>query len=146
MRLLKDELKEAKLKRNEIEDELVNQSMITLKGLHALCLVHKVSITYIYGRKYCEFLYATADSATGVIIQSGLDKNSVKYDSDEEYMTCIRNTFWKIENIHKPLNSPATYNVKELQDICKKLEISITADTGKNKLKGVLYEDILQTM
>jgi hypothetical protein len=33
--------------------------MITIKGLYALCLVHNVSITYVYGRKYCELLWAS---------------------------------------------------------------------------------------
>jgi hypothetical protein len=149
MREMKDALKEAKLKRNEIEDELVNQPMITLKGLHALCLVHNVSITYIYGRMYCEFLYATDTSTSGVIIKTNKNKNvnSVKYDSTEEYMTSIRNTFWKIENIQKPLGTASAYSVKELQDICNKLEIPIVvADTGKNKLKTALYEDILQNV
>jgi hypothetical protein len=151
MREMKDTLKEAKLKRNEIEDELVNQPMITLKGLHALCLVHNVSITYIYGRMYCEFLYSTTNntSTSGVIIKTNKNKNenSVKYDSTEEYMTSIRNTFWKIENIQKPLGTASAYSVKELQDICNKLEIPIVvADTGKNKLKTALYEDILHSI
>lgn len=146
MRNLKDELKEAKLKRNEIEDELVNKEMITLKGLHALCLVHKVSLTYIYGRMYCEFLYNGAGTCTGagVIIKMGTNQNSVKYDANEEYMTSIRNNFWKIDNIQKPLGSSGAYSLKELQDICTKLEIPITNETGKNKLKTALYEDIVK--
>lgn len=151
MRSLKNELKEAKLKLNELEDELANKEMITLKGLHALCLVHKVSITYIYGRMYCEFLYGAvstgtnvygADASTGVIIKIGATDNSVKYDANEEYMTSIRDNFWKIENVQKPLGSAGTYSLKELQDICTKLEIPITNETGKNKLKTALYEDI----
>jgi len=140
MRDLKDELKEAKLKRNEIEDELVNKEMITLKGLHALCLVHKVSITYIYGRMYCEFLHTSACS--GVIIKMGTNENSVKYDATEDYLTSIRNNYWKIENSHKPLGSSGAYTLKDLQDICTKLEIPLTNETGKNKLKTALYEDI----
>ena len=156
LRSLKNELKEAKLKLNELEDELVNKEMITLKGLHALCLVHKVSITYIYSRMYCEFLYgavstdpnvygASADtSATGVIIKMGVNDNSVKYDADEEYMKSVRDNFWKIENTQKPLGSAGTYSLKDLQDICNKLEIPITNETGKNKLKTALYEDIMK--
>jgi len=145
MRDLKDELKEAKLKRNEIEDELVNKEMITLKGLHALCLVHKVSITYIYGRMYCEFLHASACSTSqniGVIIKIGTNENSVKYDATNEYLTNIRSNYWKIENSHKPLGSSGAYTLKDLQDICTKLEIPLTNETGKNKLKTALYEDI----
>jgi len=145
MRGLKEELKEAKLKRNEIEDELVNKETITIKGLNALCLVHKVCITYIYDRMYCEFKYSTADSSNvcGVIFKNNKN-NSVKYDTNDAYMASVHSNFWKVENIHKPLASASYYSVKDLQDICKKLEISITLETGKNKLKNVLYEDILK--
>ena len=147
MRSMKDKFKEEKLKINEIENELANQQTITLKGLHALCLVHGVSITYIYGRKYCEFLHSTTDASQGVIIKNNKNDHSVKYDANEAYMTDIHNTFWKIENVQKPLGSPSMYSVKELQDICSKLEISIVnAETGKNKLKTVLYEDIIKTL
>ena len=147
MRSMKDKFKEEKLKINEIENELANQQTITLKGLHALCLVHGVSITYIYGRKYCEFLHSTTDASQGVIIKNNKNDHSVKYDANEAYMTDIHNTFWKIENVQKPLGSPSMYSVKELQDICSKLEISIVnTETGKNKLKTVLYEDIIKTL
>jgi hypothetical protein len=145
LRSMKDELKEAKLKKNEIEDELVNHSTITLKGLHALCLLHQVSITYIYGRKYCEFLYSSSTSSkSGVIVKTDKNEESVRYDATEDFMTNIRNNFWKIENVQKPLSTSSSYSVKDLQDICKRLEISITLDTGKNKTKQVLYEDILK--
>ena len=143
--------KESKLKKNEIEDELVNQERITLKGLHALCLLYEVSITYIYDHKYCEFIYAPLDSnKSGVIVKNkvhGKDVNSVKYDTHQEYMDTIHSTFWKVENIQKPLHTASYYTVKDLQDICKKLQIPlVSAETGKNKLKTGLYEDILKTL
>ena len=144
MRSMKDKFKDAKLKINEIEDELANQQVISLKGLHALCLVYEVSITYIYGRKYCEFLYKTTPNSINNVIINVKKTNSVKYDVNEEYLTMVSTTFWKIENVQKPLSAPGSYSVKELQDICIKLEIPITnAETGKNKLKPMLYEDIL---
>lgn len=153
MRNMKDKFKEAKLKQIEIEDELVNHSTISVKGLHALCLVHEVSITYIYGRMYCEFLYSTSTSTltstsqkNGIIVKTDKNENSVRYDVTEEYMTNFRNTLWKIENVQKPLSSASSYSVKDLQDICNKLEISIVLDTGKNKTKQVLYEDILKVV
>ena len=38
---------------SEVEDELVNKEQITVKALQVLCLVYNVSVTYIYGKKYC---------------------------------------------------------------------------------------------
>jgi hypothetical protein len=143
LRSMKDEFKEAKLKKNEIEDELVNHSTISLKGLHALCLIYGVSITYIYGRMYCEFVYSSS-TKSGVIVKTDKNENSIRYDATEDFMTNTRNNLWKIENVQKPLSTASSYSVKDLHDICKKLDISTVLDTGKNKTKQVLYEDILK--
>jgi len=153
LRGMKSEIKGLKLKINDVEDELVNKEQITLKGLQVLCLVYKVSITYIYGRKYCEFLYG--DNIKGIISQHKQYKgtHSLLYDVDE---SSIKQTYWYIENPQKPVNAPTAYTLKELQDICIKLEIPITCAVGtcavgtyavgKNKTKKELYEDILTSL
>ena len=48
LKSIKEKLKELKLKRTELEDNLVNSNTISIKGLCALCLVHNISITYVY--------------------------------------------------------------------------------------------------
>ena len=141
LRGMKDILKDANLKRNEIEDELVNRQKITLKALHALCIVYGVSVTYVFGRKYCEFL--CGDIAQGVIMCSGKGEDGVKYDSDEAYMTRIRNNYWKISDPGSPVKGFSHYTLKELQDICSRLEINLSDLGGKKKSKKELYENIL---
>ena len=152
LRSMKSEIKALKLKINEVEDELVNKEQITLKGLQVLCLVYNVSITYIFGKKYCEFLYGDAPLTgvapltltevaplTGTISQNYRKENSLLYDSTIDY----KNTHWLIENVQKPLKAPSAYTLKELQEICVKLEITTTNDIGKSKNKKDLYEEIL---
>ena len=68
---IKEKLKELKLKRTELEDELVNKQTITLKGLCALCLVHNVSITYVFGRKYCEINASEAGASEAGTSEAG---------------------------------------------------------------------------
>ena len=138
LRTMKQEIKNLKLKISEVEDELVNKDKITLKGLQVLCLVYKVSITYIYDKKYCEFLYG--NDIKGIISQNCRKDHSLIYDESIEH---IKETHWFIENVQKPLKPPASYSLKELQDICTKLCISITNINSKSKLKKELYEDIL---
>ena len=156
LKAVKEKLKELKLKRTELEDELVNKPMITLKGLYALCLVHNVSITYIYGRKYCELLVETADKK-GIIIQNAKKEDSIKWimtenaDAGEDFLTQIRKDYWLIENIQKPLNAPSAYALQELSDICERLQIETHAKTGagdktKAKTKKQLYEEILSQL
>ena len=138
LRTMKQEIKNLKLKISEVEDELVNKDKITLKGLQVLCLVYKVSITYIYDKKYCEFLYG--NDIKGIISQNCRKDHSLIYDDSIEH---IKETHWFIENVQKPLKPPASYSLKELQDICTKLCISILNTNSKSKLKKELYEDIL---
>ena len=148
LRGMKTQIKELKLKINEVEDELVNKEQISIKGLHVLCLVHNVSITYIYGKQYCEFFYG--DTIKGIIQRNEKKEHSLLYE--DTLLETIKQTHWFIENVQKPLKAPTAYTVKELQDICEKLEISLKYKqkttqgqiVEKNKLKKELYENILE--
>ena len=152
---IKDQLKDLKLKRTELEDELVNKPTITLKGLCALCLVHNVSITYVFGRKFCE-ISGQADAKKGIIIQNEKKEDSLKWTSNElnnnnEFITKLHEEYWLIENIQKPLNAPSAYALQELSDICERLQIETHAKTGagdktKAKTKKQLYEEILSQL
>lgn len=147
LRFMKDKLKELKIKRNDIEDELVNKVCISTKSLQVLCLIYKISIIYISGKKYSEFLFAEDDKITGIIDQ-GSEKNdlSVKNTIDLDYISTVRKNYWFIENMQKPLNAPSAYTIKELQDISTKLGINLVSNLGKNKTKQLLYEEILTYM
>lgn len=169
MRSMKPKLKELKIKMAEIEDELLNQPQITMKSLEVLCLVYEVSLLYVSGRMYSELLYNQKDltKIKGIIITSSSISNkeySVRYmDQDtgtgtetgtetgtnadtSSYMNTIRNSYWKIEHLQKPLKAPSAYAVKDLQEICKKLEIPLVNELGKNKTKQILYEEILSKL
>ena len=149
---IKEKLKELKLKRTELEDELVNKQMISLKGLCALCLVHNVSITYVFGRKFCEISGQAADAKKGIIIQNEKKEDSIKWTSNElnnnnDFITKLHEDYWLIENIQKPLKAPSAYTLTDLQTICKKLLIETHVqvnDKRKAKNKTPLYEEILQ--
>jgi hypothetical protein len=150
LKSIKEKLKELKLKRTELEDNLVNQPTISVKGLYALCLVHNISITYIYGRKYCEINPESEQNNTikkGVIIQNDKKEDSLQWNDDtDEFMKNIRENYWFIENVQKPLNASSAYTLKELQDICQKLQIGLETtvnDKTKIKTKTTLYQEIL---
>ena len=83
-----------------------------------LCLIYKISIVYISGKKYTEFLFAEDDKITGIIEQKS--DLSVKNTVDLEYISTVRKSYWFIENIQKPLSAPSAYTIKELQDISTK--------------------------
>jgi hypothetical protein len=112
-----------------------------------LCLIYKISIVYISGKKYTEFLFAEDDKITGIIEEGREMKDlSVKNTVDLEYISTVRKSYWFIENIQKPLSAPSAYTIKELQDISTKLGINLVSNLGKNKTKQLLYEEILTYM
>ena len=141
LKSIKDKLKELKLKRTELEDEFVNKQVISVKGLTALCLIYDISITYIFGRKFCEINPAVENKH--IIIQNAKKEDSLQYGNNFDN----KDEYWFIENIQKPLNAPSAYTIKDLQTICECLQIDInTTVNEKTKLKNKkqLYEEILQ--
>jgi hypothetical protein len=136
-------LKEYKLRLTEIEDELLNQSKITLKGLYGLCLLHNINIMYVWDRKYVH-IYTNCEDKTHIIEKhNGVDKYIIHNDTPiQDYI----DNFWKIENISKPLKGFSVYSLVELVTICNKLNISCKDERNKKKTKKMLYEDIIKTL
>ena len=83
LREKKDLLKIEKIKKNVVEDELVNSKRISLVTLHALCIIYKISIVYVWGRKYTEFLYG--DENKNIIIGDEMHRKCGIYESIKEY-------------------------------------------------------------
>ena len=57
----------------------------------------------------------------------------------------IKESYWKLDNLEKPLRPITVYSVNDLINICSKLEIAVICDTSnKKKTKAELYSAILQ--
>ncbi|MEX0598047.1 MAG: hypothetical protein WD512_16280, partial [Candidatus Paceibacterota bacterium] len=136
---IKDKLKELKLKITDIQDDLINQQIITIKGLHVLCLIHDISIIVVKDKTLYEII--VNDKPTKVIINEN-NKIFIPDEINEEKITYYRNNYWKIDNISKPLNGFSSYSLTDLQEICKKLDIEITTN-GKKIQNKDLYQSIL---
>tara|TARA_B110001450_G_scaffold256524_1_gene287365 strand:+ start:3561 stop:4316 length:756 start_codon:yes stop_codon:yes gene_type:complete len=140
----KDDLKKYKLKKSNIESKLVNDAFIDLECLNAFCLIFKKSIILIDNNKYYEFMYSS-NNLTIII------KNGEKYgyydnlckDEKDKLVLNIKNEKWRIDNYNKPLKSVSSYTIKDLHEICNKLNIPLNSNLNKKKTKKELYEDIL---
>jgi hypothetical protein len=139
---IKDKLKEMKIKLTDVQDELVNQPIISTKGLQVLCLMYDISIMLVKDRTLYEII--VNDKPLKVIVINS-NKIYIQDEIDEEKLTEYRNNYWKIDNPSKPLKAFSSYSLNELQDICKKLEISIMND-GKKIQKKELYEQIISKL
>ena len=148
--------KEKKLRLSEIEDELLNHQKITLKGLYALCLLYNKNILYAWDNKYFEIM---TNPTSKTYILSQINKQDalfqvIKEDKEAKQNSEIydqkiyfyRTNYWKIDNISKPLRGFSVYSLKELQEICNKLNIPVIEATGKKKTKKEIYQDIVKKL
>ena len=135
----KELMKTNKLKRIEVENELLNEKKITVKGLKALCLAYDVSICLVKGRVFYDFDF-NEKNERGIIIQN--DKIGVCNDDTIPYYNKIVGSHYKITNATKPINAISGYTLGELQDICIQLHLPIINNIGIKLNKKDLYMSI----
>ena len=134
-------LKEHKLRKTEIENELLNEKTITIKGLLGLCIAYDISLCVVKKRVVFDLNYIT--STNGIICYEN-EKYGV-YDVDNNdinaFYTEIKDNYY-IANPSKPIKAVSGYTIKELQDMSKKLNISIIDNNGMKLKKNDIYTQI----
>ena len=139
----KAQLKQCKLKNNDIENELLNEKRITISGLQALCIVHNISLMYVCGRTYYEINLNNTE-VHHLIEKYDSTKISVRTDVGKDKIVNIRKNYFRIVNINKPLLSISSYKLDQLREFCVKFNISAYDALGRQKKKAKLYEEIIQ--
>ncbi len=134
-----------------IENNLVNEDNINIKTVMTLCAINNINLMYVSKNTYYELMMN--DSNKIYVIKEMLSNQKYK-NSNKRYgfetatndsVNEIRNTFYRIDNIDKPIKGLSSYKVQELIDIANKLAIEVkNNETGKNKSKNELYESIIQ--
>jgi hypothetical protein len=125
-----------------IENILLNEKQIDIKTLIALCVIEGISFMYIYKNTYYEMNIA-ADESTQIHAIVRMDmptKYGYKIIQDAKP---IRESFYKIDNMNKPLKSMSAYKLDELVVFCNKLGMTFDND-GKKPNKKYLYEMLVQ--
>ena len=149
----KDILKKYKIKKNDLEDEFINQHKITHKGLFALCLIYDINICYIWDHKYIEMIHCDnniyiitlKDRKPSVLIPNSQEKIEGNKIINNILNDCRKNN-WKIENINKPLKGISSYTLPQLKEIATYLKIDKLDKNNKPKAKKYLYAEILENM
>lgn len=156
-----DFLKSKKIKLIDIQDEIMNNETISMKVFDVLCKMYNLSVVYVSGKKYCEFMYdndIVDDSeeekykkikVLNVMNDKGNRCGFIKRSEKEQidYLNNVYKTYWKIDNISKPLKSASSYSYAELKDICNKMEIPLEDSvTKKKKTMKILYQELLAKM
>ncbi len=139
LRKISAALKAAKISLNRAEDELVNKPEIGATALRALLLLKQMNIVYKIGDTFYDF----SNGGTRTYLVELVDKhNRITLSDSSNVIDEIRARCFRIDPV-KPLRGISTFTNGALHDICIRLSINITNDSGKSKIKRVLYDEIV---
>lgn len=146
LREKKELLKINKLKLNDIENELANEKLITVKGFIALLLINDLNVFYVGDSIFYKFISNNEKQNFIVKYNKQIKKLGVSIDDNNDTKQYIKNiTEIKMElfDITKQIKGISSYKLGDLQDICYKLKINVKDNDNKNLKKTLLYERIL---
>ena len=126
-------LKQYKLSKTEIEQNLLYDTQITYASFMYLSLLHKQNIVIIDGRVYYECIGNPNDSSLTMFKKD--NHHYVIYSMVEKDYAL---QYYKITNMSKRILSISSYKLVDLQNMCKKLKLQVD---GK---KMDLYERIVK--
>ena len=135
----KELLKLHKIKNlQSLENELANESIISIKTFICLCIIENINVYLINDRK----LYINILDETLPINIIFKNKNKPYYCIDfqvsEEKINNYKENYLIMSSFDNNLKSVNSYKVNELLDICRKLNLTISSDEKLNKKN--LYE------
>ena len=141
---VKETIKTLKLRKSELETDLITEEKIGLNGLYALCLLHDTAITIVMGRKYIYIRPSPqSEKKNGIIVVNQHGEYTLRKDLDGSFLRDVYDNYWQVEGTKPGLKSIATYTLVQLQDICRRLLLPVRHLDGKAKTKPLLYQDIL---
>ena len=141
----KQQLKGKKIKniKEDVENELVNCSTISMKTFIALCVVANINVLYIQKRKCFEMIF-DEDSPIHVVHDMLNGKYCYEPDASKEQIEHYRKKMFKWESIEKPLKAVGSYTSDELVELSKQLGLeTMKSGENKKKTKNELYEQIV---
>ena len=157
----KNILKDFKIQKSAVEDDLTNNEKISFKTFHALCVLYLVNVIVIRDNNtYCVLCTNSDEKVINLQNYKLLKITNVKMSSQfnnfdielannsitEEELQKILKSYYVIENIEKPLKAFSNYKLDDLVSIAEKLSINIYDEHAKKKKKQELYENIIQKL
>ncbi len=160
VRLQKNILKEFKIQRMVVEDDLTNNDKICFKTFHALCVLYLINVIVIRDNNtYCILCTNDDEKVINLTNYKLLQISNVKMSASfndfdvqlinnysETQLQAILKNYYNIENIEKPIKAFSSYNLDDLTTIASKLNITIYDEHGKKKKKQDIYETLLKKL
>jgi len=149
----KDCLKIHKIKPlSDLEDDLANKERISIKTFFALCIINKMNILLVEGRKIYQSINNDSDIIHVIHRNSTTFEHHIELNITQDIIANYRDTYYNVSGFDNVLKSISSYTVDELHEICEQLNInidaksSIVSNSGKKKklTKKDMYELIVQ--
>ena len=128
---------------SNMENNLANEEKININTFLTLCVIENINVLFIKKNTYYEL---TMNDSNNIFIVHFFNNGKFGYEQNLNKIEDIKLSFFKLDNMEKPIKSITYYKIKDLIDICNKLSIdTINKETNKCKSKKDLYEDIIKT-
>ena len=159
LRSQKNSLKNFKISKTYVEDDLTNNEKISFKTFHALCILYLINVIILRSNNsYCVLCCNNDEKVYNLqnykVLQLSNEKMSAQFNNfdvellngslSEEELQNYLVSYFHIENIEKPLKAFSSYKLDDLTKIAEQLQISIYDENGKKRKKQDLYEKIVQ--
>jgi hypothetical protein len=119
-----------------VESKLANDRAIDVPTFLTLCVLDELNIVFINKRTYYELILNSCQPIHYVC------KLDYKYGMDVSVnLDEIRSTFYKVDNIEKPIKAVSAYKLDELIDMYQRIS---GGDDSVKKKKADLYEAIIK--
>jgi len=132
-------LKTYHLKKCEVENELVNESVISLKVFYLFCIYYEIDVIYLSNKFYYELDQIFNPDVKPFLI---CNKNGTYFiETETQNLDFFRLNMCKMDNISRYIKPMSGYKLTDIHDLALKLNISI--DDGKRKTKQQIYNELL---
>jgi hypothetical protein len=118
----------------EIEDDLANNPTISIKTFVALCIAHDIPIFFVKKLKY----FTTGLKNHTVVHYDKLASIGGYFDIEK-----MKRTYFKWDNLERPLKACSGYRLADLQLICRKMHFTNDEKLTKQQLYDILKDKIL---
>jgi hypothetical protein len=137
----KDIIKSRKWKLNALEENLVEDKPLLLSTFLCCCFLHNINI--VIKKDNCIYSQIIDNSKNITLIE--YDSNTKKFglylkENKKDIIEKYLKDLFIITNINKKIQAQSNYKVKEIKEICNKLQISLVNTIGKPYKKSELYE------
>lgn len=145
----KDLLKINKIKYTEITSDLANNECISIKTFFALCIIEKMNILLVDGRKIYQSINNDNPLINVIHRNSKTHEHYIELNVSNDNITNYRENYYNVSGFESVLKSISSYKVDDLLDLCKKLNITklledLTNTKSKKLTKKDIYEIIVQ--